>query len=47
MSADCYLERLRHGDPAVEPAEGYVEVEDEPRHYHRFENAFARVYDAL
>jgi hypothetical protein len=26
---------------------GYVEVRDEPRHHHRFENAFVRVYEAL
>ena len=25
----------------------YVEVRDEPRHRHRFENAYARVYDVL
>lgn len=30
---------------ATEPDQGYVEVADEPRHYHRFDNDYARVYD--
>lgn len=42
---DCYLETGRQPDLSVEPAEGFVEVHDEPGHYHRFENAHVRVYD--
>lgn len=45
MTTDCYLETRRHERLSVEPAEGFVEVYDEPSHYHRFENAYARVYD--
>ena len=30
---------------AQEPEAGFVEVRDEPQHYHRFENDYARVYD--
>ena len=28
-------------------ASDYVEVRDEPRHHHRFENEYVRVYEAL
>lgn len=45
MTSDCYLETCRHDSPSVEPGEGFVDVYDEPCHYHRFENEVARVYD--
>ncbi len=38
--------RLHNGSRiAREPAVGFVEVRDEPRHYPRFENDYVRVYD--
>lgn len=40
--APRYLQSNRAG---VEPESDYVEVIDEPQHYHRFENEFVRVYD--
>lgn len=45
MSTDCYLGGVSDSRITCEPAQGYVEVADEPRHYHRFENDYARVYD--
>ena len=37
-------ERYREGEHVTEE---YVEVRDEPRHRHRFENEYVRVYDVL
>ncbi len=45
MSNDRYFDSPRRDCAAVEPARGFVEVADEPRHYPRFENDHARVYD--
>lgn len=45
MPNDHYLHSQNPDAPAREPGRGYVEVADEPRHYHRFENDHARVYD--
>lgn len=45
MTKDFYLETRCQSPCAVEPAAGFVEVGDEPRHFHRFENAYVRVYD--
>lgn len=40
-----YLEDLKSRRPAHEPEAGFVEVIDEPQHFHRFENDYVRVYD--
>jgi len=45
MSPDCYLDALGPARPTGDAGDGYVDVRDEPCHYHRFENAHARVYD--
>lgn len=45
MSDDYHPDSLTCQDVTSEPAQGYVEVADEPRHYHRFINDYARVYD--
>lgn len=41
-NASRYLQSSRAD---LKPEGDYVEVIDEPRHYHRFENEFVRVYD--
>lgn len=41
--APSHLEALTKA--SVEPEAGFVEVLDEPHHYHRFQNDYVRVYD--
>lgn len=45
MSTPKRLQELESLRPSVEGPQGWVDVRDEPRHYHRFENDYVRVYD--